>query len=669
MSQSQLLMCLEFSDKKHTVLRKPSQKIAKNIDGLAKTGVLYSRRGEWNMQNDRLSNKQSQLLFSLGFANANTEILVDKLLFISHFVYLVNRKEKELIQMGETKTLTTKNLISELKAAKDIREYTDIASLIVRKAIDSALVDNRLSEGALYILSSLDANPTYEKQAENAIISFVNSVDEEQIADYLSQRLNSFFSNGREQGQFFTPNSIVNLAVALFNFKDCSRVADFCSGTGNFLSQAADYNKKAGKGSIAYFGFETDYESVAISKINLLLRTMDANIQQADVLTNDLGKFDYVFSEFPLGGIYNKTTEEIGSHMWYPIHIDRVSRSSFSWVYMAKAINSLVDGGTAICIAPQGALFSTYEASIRKQVIEGGYLSAIITLPKLHMPYSGVATSMLIFHKHHDDKIVIVDASKFVVADKRKAILAEDAISAIKHLIEDKINSDCSKVISYNDIREADYNLLPERYLIKELPNPIKLPNPKPLDVVKEVIIKSAISDSKKLTASSASGIRVIKSSDIENGLYDIDRLDYLEEIPENVERYFLQEGDVLLTNKSTKIKTAVVKNLGNEKLIMFGSLYGIRVNKSIINPDYLQCYLNSNVGNLELARLQTGTTIQCITQVNLLTLQVPCPSLEEQNKVISEYRLKLEMLEDSKRRAEKLEKDISEMFSHFIEE
>jgi restriction endonuclease S subunit len=197
----------------------------------------------------------------------------------------------------------------------------------------------------------------------------------------------------------------------------------------------------------------------------------------------------------------------------------------------------------------------------------------------------------------------------------------------------------------------------------------VNIPSSKKLNEVAETVVKSFVSDSRKLTSSPTSGVRVIKSSDIEDGTYDLEKLEYLIEAPENLDRYLLQDGDILLTNKSTKIKTAIVKLNKDEKLVMFGSLYGIRVNKNISNPYYLQCFLNSNVGNLMLSRLQTGTSIQCITQSNLLMLEIPCPSLEEQDKVAKEYILKLEMLQDSKQRVEKLAKDIVEMFSKIVEE
>lgn len=621
------------------------------------------------MQNDRLSNKQSQLLFEHNMPGLNSELLVDKLLFISYFCGLVERKEQELKTLGELKMLLTKNLLSELKTVSSIRSFCDISSLIIKKAIENALVDNRLCEAVLSVLSSVETGNGLNDNSERMILSFVNSVDREQIADYLTYRINNYFSTASCQGQFFTPNSIVRLAAKLMDVKDGDSIADFCSGTGNFLSHVVDTLKEKGKCSNLFYGFEINYDSLILSKINLFLRTVDAQLFQTDVLTNELGKFDFVFSEFPLGGVYNKTTEEIGSHMWTPIHVNRVSRSSFSWVYMAKAINSLKEGGTAICIAPRGALFSAYEAKIRQQVIEGGYLEAIITLPRLHMPYTGVSTCMLVFHKNNNGGVFILDSERFVTGDKRRAFLTDSAIADIAGIVKNRVESESSRFVSNQEIREWEYSLIPEKYLKVSVDEQVNIPSAKKLNEVAETVVKSFVADSRKLTNSPASGVRVIKSSDIEDGTYDLEKLEYLIEAPENLDRYLLQDGDILLTNKSTKIKTAIVKLNKDEKLVMFGSLYGIRVNKNISNPYYLQCFLNSNVGNLMLSRLQTGTSIQCITQSNLLMLEIPCPSLEEQDKIAKEYILKLEMLQDSKQRVEKLAKDIVEMFSKIVEE
>ena len=76
-----------------------------------------------SMQNDRLSNKQSQLLFEHNMPGFNSELLVDKLLFVSCFCGLVERKEQELKTLGELTTLPTKNLLSELKTVSSIRSF------------------------------------------------------------------------------------------------------------------------------------------------------------------------------------------------------------------------------------------------------------------------------------------------------------------------------------------------------------------------------------------------------------------------------------------------------------------------------------------------------------------------------------------------------------------
>ena len=100
-----------------------------------------------------------------------------------------------------------------------------------QKAIENALVDNRLCEAVLSVLSSVETGNGLNDNSERMIVSFVNSVDREQIADYLTYRINNYFSNASYQGQFFTPNSIARLAAKLMDVKDGDSIADFCSGT------------------------------------------------------------------------------------------------------------------------------------------------------------------------------------------------------------------------------------------------------------------------------------------------------------------------------------------------------------------------------------------------------------------------------------------------------
>lgn len=604
------------------------------------------------MLNERLSNKQSNLLFSLGLGDFGTELLVDKLLYISSVCESFNYRD----------------LFKAMITSNNIHGFLDLADVILKRAI-SENKEVALCNETLEISTSSRIGFSVSEKAESAIMEYISSVDPVSVPSYLIYRFEWWLSNNQMAGQYFTPSSITNLVVNLMNIKDGDSIADFCSGTGAFLSKACDFSNSNGFRNNSYFGCDVSYEATSLAKINLLLRTRNAQLQQADVLSLNDRKFDKVFSEFPLAGIYNKTTKELGCDTWTPIHVDRVSRSSFSWVYMAKAINSLKEGGVAVCVAPLGALFSTYESNIRKQVVEGHYLDTIISLPRLHVPYTGVSTCILIFKKHNENGVLFIDATKMGVEERRRCSLSENDISQISSIYLNKIDTEISKFVSIKDIAETDYTLLPERYIFKATKESFKIPNPKPLDAVKESIVKSYISDSKKLTSDPTSNIRVVKSSDIEDGSFDIESLSYLAEVPENIEKFLLKDGDIVLTNKSTKIKTAIVKLEKNEKLVMFGSLYGIRVNTKLANPYYIQCYLNSNVGNLKLAQMQTGTIIQCITQANLLQLEVPCPSLEEQNSVAKEYLLKLEMLEDTKQRVSKLSKDITEMFSDLVED
>ena len=130
-----------------------------------------------------------------------------------------------------------------------------------------------------------------------------------------------------------------------------------------------------------------------------------------------------------------------------------------------------------------------------------------------------------------------------------------------------------------------------------------------------------------------------------------------------------VQDGDVVMTNKSTTIKSAVIKTNG-EQIILFGSLVGIRLNTKLINPDYLSAFINSNAGQTLLRSIQTGATIQMITLNNLRELTIPCPSLEKQNKLVEDLEITLQMIRDSKDRILKLQKEYEGSFdSLFVEE
>ena len=87
-------------------------------------------------------------------------------------------------------------------------------------------------------------------------------------------------SEGKRGGEFYTPQSVVRVMVAMIEpFK--GRVYDPCCGSGGMFVQSERFAQEhEGRiGDIAVYGQESNYTTWRLAKMNLAVRGIDANIQ------------------------------------------------------------------------------------------------------------------------------------------------------------------------------------------------------------------------------------------------------------------------------------------------------------------------------------------------------------------------------------------------------
>ena len=464
-------------------------------------------------------------------------------------------------------------------------------------------------------------------------------------------------------GDYGTPRSLCVLANSILAVEKGETIADLCSGRGNFLSQYAEFES---------YGFEISPDAISNAVGICALEGSYPTFKQQDVLTLNGERFDKIFCEYPWGYRYERPIQALGCENWKPLPVKDLKRSMMSWLFIAKALSLVGKKGMVVIHANDGALFSTYESDIRKEAVEKGLLKAVISLPNNIMEWTGVASSFLVFSRGNSS-VRFVDASKMGTIDRnRRVVLSNEDIKQILSDLETEETTQGSVTVPNSDILARGASLSPKAYLNPEL-RAASIPNGKTIAEIGTNIVRSVVSNSRFLVKEAVSEFRVLSSSDIADGRVDISSLPYL--APEGVKELtakalasVLCDGDVVMTNKSTVIKTAVVETNG-EKILLFGSLYGLRLNPSVMNPDYLCAFINSTVGQDSLRSIQTGTVISMITVANLNSFVVPCPPIEEQNRFASNIALTLEMIQDSKERIAKLQKQVAGSFDFLLTE
>ncbi len=154
---------------------------------------------------------------------------------------------------------------------------------------------------------------------------------------------------------------------------------------------------------------------------------------------------------------------------------------------------------------------------------------------------------------------------------------------------------------------------------------------------------------------------KILNLSDINNGVIN-EKLTMFEADPKSVEKYILQDGDIIMSAKSSKIKTAVASIKDNERVVASGNLLILRPDKSRINPYYLKLFFDSDKGNKILSSIQTGAVILSINASQLKKIKISLLSLDEQNKLANKYLSKLDSIKIMKTKLQQLEEELGDI-------
>lgn len=170
----------------------------------------------------------------------------------------------------------------------------------------------------------------------------------------------------------------------------------------------------------------------------------------------------------------------------------------------------------------------------------------------------------------------------------------------------------------------------------------------------------------KSVSAKDPNGsIGVVNISNI--GDYDIDysNLDHFDEEERKFVNYLLEDGDVLIPARGTAIRTAIF-HAQTYPCIASSNVIVIRPDNKMLNSTYLKLFLDSPLGEKMISGIQQGTTIINIRYRDLNGLEIPLPSIEEQQKKADEYNKELAVYQEAIATAEKRWSEVLEKLRAF---
>lgn len=261
---------------------------------------------------------------------------------------------------------------------------------IVDDAMSAIERDNPSLKG---VLPKEYARPGLDKQRLGQLINLVSDIGlgtpEDRAKDILGQVYEYFLAQfasaeGKKGGQFYTPSRVVRVLVEILApYK--GRVYDPCCGSGGmFVSSEKFIEAHSGKiGDISIYGQESNYTTWRLSKMNLAIRRIDAQIAHGDTFHNDRHpdlKADYVMANPPFNDS-DWQGELLKDDKRWVYGVPPASNANFAWVQ--HFIYHLAPTGLAGFVLANGSMSSNQsnEGEIRKNIIEADLVDCMVALP------------------------------------------------------------------------------------------------------------------------------------------------------------------------------------------------------------------------------------------------------------------------------------------------
>ena len=282
------------------------------------------------------------------------------------------------------------------------------------------------------------------------LINDINIKNRDITGDLYEYMLSKLAVSGTN-GQFRTPQHIIDLLVELMEPQLGEKIIDPACGTAGFLINAAEWMKLKHKQSLyntntrqkfydgTFTGYDFDRAMNRIATMNSYMHGFNKpNIAYRDSLNelpaHEREHYDIVLANPPFAGSLD--AERID-----PAIRKIANTKKTELLFLARFLTLLKAGGRAAVIVPEGVLFGSTRAhkALRKELVENQKLDAVIKLPSgVFKPYSGVSTAVLCFTKTDSggtDEVWFYDmlADGRSLDDKRTALLPDNLLGPAPH--------------------------------------------------------------------------------------------------------------------------------------------------------------------------------------------------------------------------------------------
>lgn len=267
-------------------------------------------------------------------------------------------------------------------------------------------------------------------------------------------------SEGKRGGEYFTPESIVKLLVAMLEPTE-GKVFDPCCGSGGMFVQSDHFAQHSGK--LSFCGVETKDFTYRLCRLNLFIHGLDGDIRLGSSYENrehaDL-KADFILANPP----FNDGAK--GEKGWGADRIDPkdvrlrlpgtteplpLTARNANTLWMLHLLSHLQDqtarkaGGTAGFVMATGELSSGEigRLAVRRALLEGGFVDCVVTLTGKLFANTQIPCALIFLSKNRGggsgfrarkDEVLFIDGRKLgmlIPGSRKQKQLTADEIESV----------------------------------------------------------------------------------------------------------------------------------------------------------------------------------------------------------------------------------------------
>ena len=295
-----------------------------------------------------------------------------------------------------------------------------------------------------------------ERLPESALINLVQAFDsvvlnpETVSNDVLGAAYEYLLKNfadesGKKAGEFFTPRSVVRLAVGVLDPQPGESIYDPACGSGGMLVETINTVRDHGGDTrtLRLYGQEVNLTTSAIARMNLFLHNIeDFKIARGDTLRSPglrnpdgtLSKFDAVIANPPF------SLKNWGADIWAgdprgTLGVPPATNGDFAWIqHMAYSMDP--HSGRVAVVMPHGVLFrGGAEGRIRKALLEADLIEAVIGLPTNLFYSTSIPASIIVLRATKPEArrqhVLFIDGSARFTKGRNQNELQPDDVAVL----------------------------------------------------------------------------------------------------------------------------------------------------------------------------------------------------------------------------------------------